>query len=150
MAIENIDLSRTKPYKDFGKGFYLSDNLTQAQEMAQQRVLISREGEEHVMTYEFDEKVLNDASLKVKRFRAYSMEWLNFVLKNRSKKNCEHHGYDIVIGPIANDKVGLQIRLFESKYIDKKTLLRKLKYIKGMTIQYYFGTQRAIDKLQKV
>ena len=33
-VIERIDLSRSKPNKDFGKGFYLSDNLQQAKEMA--------------------------------------------------------------------------------------------------------------------
>ena len=32
------DLSRSKPYKDFGQGFYLSDNYLQAEEMAMQKV----------------------------------------------------------------------------------------------------------------
>ena len=30
--ITNIDLSKSKPNKDFGKGFYLSDNRQQAYE----------------------------------------------------------------------------------------------------------------------
>ncbi len=30
MFIEEIDLSKSKPNKDFGKGFYLSDNEEQA------------------------------------------------------------------------------------------------------------------------
>lgn len=32
------DLSRSKPYKDFGQGFYLSDNYLQAEEMAMHKV----------------------------------------------------------------------------------------------------------------
>ena len=32
------DLSRSKPYKDFGQGFYLSDNNLQAEEMAMHKV----------------------------------------------------------------------------------------------------------------
>ena len=32
--IEEIDLTLSKPNKDFGKGFYLSDNFEQAFEMA--------------------------------------------------------------------------------------------------------------------
>lgn len=33
--IERIDLAKSKPNKDFGKAFYLSDNYEQAMEMAQ-------------------------------------------------------------------------------------------------------------------
>lgn len=32
--VEIIDLDKSKPNKDFGKGFYLSDNENQAMEMA--------------------------------------------------------------------------------------------------------------------
>lgn len=32
------DLSRSKPYKDFGQGFYLSDNYLQTEEMAMHKV----------------------------------------------------------------------------------------------------------------
>ena len=34
VAIEAIDLSRSKPNKDFGRAFYLSSDLSQAQDMA--------------------------------------------------------------------------------------------------------------------
>lgn len=34
VVIDKIDLSVSKPNKDFGKGFYLSDNEQQAYEMA--------------------------------------------------------------------------------------------------------------------
>jgi hypothetical protein len=44
--IEQIDLSRSKPYKDFGKGFYLSDNEEQAFNMAKQKVIQSDFGKE--------------------------------------------------------------------------------------------------------
>ena len=32
--IESVDLSKSKPYKNFGKGFYLSDSKVQAEQMA--------------------------------------------------------------------------------------------------------------------
>lgn len=32
--IESIDLAKSRPFKDFGKGFYLTDILEQAQRMA--------------------------------------------------------------------------------------------------------------------
>lgn len=34
VVIEEIVLDKSKPFKDFGKGFYLSDDYDQAYEMA--------------------------------------------------------------------------------------------------------------------
>lgn len=34
IAIEKIDLEKSKPYKDFGMGFYLSESEEQAMDMA--------------------------------------------------------------------------------------------------------------------
>ena len=78
-----IDLSLSKPNKDFGRAFYLSDDRQQALEMAQFRAEFE-ETEPVVNVYEFDE------------------------------------------------------------------FLRRIQYIKGITFQYAFCTQRAIDKLTKV
>lgn len=58
------------------------------------------------------------------------------------------HPYDVVYGPIADDRVGLQIRNYREGNIDKKEFLRRLKYMKGITFQYAFCTARAIEKLQ--
>lgn len=38
VKVENIDLSRSRPAKDFGRAFYLSDEIEQAKEMAQFKV----------------------------------------------------------------------------------------------------------------
>ncbi|MBR1549681.1 MAG: DUF3990 domain-containing protein [Bacteroidales bacterium] len=35
---DHIDLSRSKPNKDFGQGFYMSVDIDQAKEMAQTKV----------------------------------------------------------------------------------------------------------------
>lgn len=60
VAIEQIDLSKSKPYKDFGRGFYLSDNEEQALAMAHQKVMQLENGIETVNVYEFDENLLSD------------------------------------------------------------------------------------------
>lgn len=151
MVIEQIDLSKSKPYKDFGRGFYLSDNEEQAKAMANQKVVQLETGKVTVNVYVFDERHLNDGSLKVKLFESYCTEWAEFILANRNKAGKKMvHDYDVVIGPIADDKVGVQIRLFNDKYIDIETLLSRLQYIKGITIQYFFGTERAIQTLKKI
>lgn len=43
--IEEIDLSLCRPYKDFGRGFYLTSVAQQAQEMAKRTTRIQGAGE---------------------------------------------------------------------------------------------------------
>ena len=148
--IQHIDFAKSKPNKDFGKGFYLTADKHQAQQLAEQRALFFG-GQPIVNTYLFDEKVLQDNSLKVKIFDDYSVEWAEFVVANRFNPTKQAiHDYDIVYGPIANDKVGVQIELFTEKLIDMPTLIQRLKFLQGITFQYFFGTEKAIALLQKV
>ena len=102
IIIDEIDLSKSKPFKDFGKGFYLSDIESQAQEMAQFKVSLF-DGEPMVTAFEFNKEAMLSANLKVLFFDNYSEEWLDFVISNREGKATEH--YDFVYGPIANDKI---------------------------------------------
>jgi len=146
VAIDKIDLAKSKPNKDFGKGFYLSENKEQAIEMAKYKS--SMLGGGVVITkFEFDLEALNCKELKVKIFSEYSEEWADFVLANRDGKQTE--SYDIVYGPIANDKVGVQIRKLKDGSIDKQEFLNRLKYMKGITFQYYFGSENAVKHLRK-
>ena len=43
-----------------------------------------------------------------------------------------------------------QSGIYENQLIDLPTLVRKLKYMKGMTIQYFFGTEKAVSLLKQV
>ena len=147
MTIERIDLDKSKPNKDFGKGFYLSESETQALEMAAFKTSLL--GGEHVVTkFEFDESVMQSTDLRIKVFKEYSEEWADFVFANREGNEVER--YDIVYGPIANDKIGLQIRKLKDGSIDKVEFLNRLKYMKGVTYQYFFGSERAVKYLTKV
>ena len=67
IIIENIDLSKCRPYKDFGQGFYLTTLLEQAQKMAQ-RVSRIYGGNPMVTVFDFDEKLLSSTELKVRLF----------------------------------------------------------------------------------
>lgn len=149
--IDKIDLTKSNPYKDFGKGFYLSADKQQAQRMAEQRTSILLEGKPTLNKYQFDETILNDNSLKILCFEKYSEDWANFVLKNRDfniEQPC--HNYDIVYGPIADDGVTFQLRRYKTGMISLEQLVNELKYSKGITFQYYFGTELAISKLRKL
>lgn len=145
--IEEIDLSKSKPNKDFGKGFYLSDNKTQAEQMAKFKAL-TLGGEPIVTTFEVDDNILSNTNLKVKCFSEYSQDWADFVFANREGNKTDT--YDIVYGPIANDKIGLQMRKLKDGNIDKAEFLNRLKYMQGVTYQYYFGTESAIKYLKRL
>ena len=67
----------------------------------------------------------------------------------RNRTRMQIHPYDIVIGPIADDAVGYQIRRFVSGLIDMDKFLEELKYMKGQTMQYFFGTEKAVRYLTK-
>ena len=147
MLIEDIDLDKSKPNKDFGKGFYLSESEMQATEMATFKSLLLG-GEPVITKFEFDDAVMHDSALRIKVFDNYSEEWADFVFANREGNDVEQ--YDIVYGPIANDKIGLQIRKLKDGSIDKAEFLNRLKYMKGITFQYFFGTETAVKYLTKL
>ena len=143
VTIDRIDLSKSRPNKDFGRGFYLSADRQQAQRMGEFKALT--EGGSAVMnTFLFDEQAMSSGELKVLTFDGYSREWAD----NKSKEQA--HDYDIVYGPIANDRVGVQIGKYEAGDISLDQFLENLKYMKGITFQYFFGTEAAIAKLTKV
>ena len=55
-----------------------------------------------------------------------------------------------MIGPIANDKVGVQIRRYLLGDITVKQLVEELRFRKGLTFQYFFATERAISILKRL
>ena len=146
--IHRIDLTLSKSNKDFGCAFYLSEDRQQALEMAQFRAEFE-ETVPVVNVYEFDESLF--PQFRYKRFEAYTEEWARFVYDHRTEpQGLTLHDYDIVYGPIANDRIGAQITRLKQGYITFDEFLRRIQYIKGITFQYAFCTQRAIDKLTKV
>lgn len=150
MEIEKIDLSCSKPNKDFGRAFYLSDVYEQAVEMARFKSVFLG-GKEVVTTYEIDETIFMDKTLKFKEFDGYSEEWAHFIYEHRNDEQGRTlHDFDVVYGPIANDRVGAQINNFRNGYISFDTFIERIKYMKGITFQYAFCTELAISKLVRV
>ena len=146
--IEKIDLAKSKPNKDFGKAFYLSLDKEQAMEMAQFKAEFE-DGTPVVNAYEFDEDNLQQ--FRYKRFEDYTEEWAHFVYDHRTEPNGKTlHDYDIVYGPIADDGVTYQLRRYEGGVISLQRLVEELKYAKGITFQYYFGTERALKLLKRL
>ncbi|MBR5633932.1 MAG: DUF3990 domain-containing protein [Prevotella sp.] len=146
--IEAIDLTKGLRHKDFGKGFYLTPDKTTAIRMAQKKARLFG-GEATLLTYEFDEAAMHsDLNIKIFPEKA-SVEWLLFVDANRDRKNIESiHDYDIVVGPIADDGVVLQLTNFREGIYSPEQAAELLQD-RYLDQQYYLGTEKALRFLHK-
>ena len=149
IKIDVIDLTKSKRYKDFGQAFYLSAEEEQARKMAIAKV-VQFGGEESVTSFNFNESCLSSNELQIKCFTEYSREWAEFVFNNRDENQDFSHEYDIVYGPIADDYIGLQIRDFKRNNITFEQFLANIRYHKGITFQYAFCKQKAIEQLVRL
>ncbi|MCL2072707.1 MAG: DUF3990 domain-containing protein [Marinilabiliaceae bacterium] len=145
--INVINLKKAKPYKDFGRAFYLTKYYEQA------KIWANRLGGEHkkggiITEFEFNEYAYEDESLKVLKFDEYNEQWFDFIVFNRSKLNSTHE-YDIVEGPVADDDVTRQIDTFLVGKITKEEFLEELKFHKP-THQIAFCTLESLQMLEKV
>ena len=131
---------------DFGKGFYLTTSKSQAERWVKNR-LRNYDDIGYVNSYIFN---LGSAKsmLKIKVFESANEEWVDFVLANRMNDGYTHD-YDVVIGPVADDKVYTQFSLFEGGIISKGTLIRELKTYR-LVDQYLFHTKKALPYLKYV
>lgn len=145
---ESIDLTKGIRHKDFGQGFYLTPDRMTAIRMAQKKAKLFG-GTPTLITYEMDDVALQ-SDLKVKVFpEKASVEWFLFVDANRDRTNTTSvHDYDIVIGPIADDGVVLQLTNYhEGIYTPEQAA--QLLQDKFLDQQYFFGTERALHILRK-
>lgn len=156
IKIKEIDLSKCKPYKDFGQGFYCTTIKKQAEFMAK-RVVKRQGGIQTINTFELDERIFEDKAVNIKRFDKPSKEWAKFILNNRDRnykflksKECNlDNKYDLVIGPVADDDIIVLFRTFVNGLIDMDTLIKELTY-KELTDQYSFHTSKVLKYLKEV
>ena len=87
---------------DFGKGFYLTSNLEQARRWAELTVKRRGTGKATVSVFEFDDN--SNSDLRILHFTQAQKEWLEYVTMNRKNQSILNDDYDIVIGPVANDR----------------------------------------------
>lgn len=146
VAVRKPSLRPGRPNADFGKGFYTTSNLEQAERWAH----IKQEREEAlravVSVYEFDEALLNNSDWNIRRFTGADEPWLYFVTDCRKSRK---HDYDLVQGPVANDKVFTTVNLFESGVLSAEAAILQLKAYKTYD-QLSFHTDKTIGTLRFV
>lgn len=128
---------------DYGSGFYTTTSEKQAKEWVQKRMLETHTNVGYVNIYEFDENKINELNCLI--FNEPIEEWATFVLSNRTKADYIHN-FDIVYGPVANDKVYYQFNMYEAGGISIETLIRELKTF-VLVDQYLFHTEKSLSYL---
>lgn len=131
---------------DYGKGFYTTTSERQAKEWVERRMQDKNATQGYVNIYEFDKKYMEE--LKCLIFPEPTEEWVNFVMKNRTKRGFSHD-YDIVYGPVADDSVYTQFTLYEGGIISMPTLIQELKTYK-LVDQFLFHTEESLLSIKFV
>lgn len=142
--VEAPEIRESNRTLDYGRGFYTTTSYEQAESWVKLKMGEKKVSLGYVCVYEFDKIALQNLNALV--FDAPTDEWVDFVMKNRTRKGYVHE-YDLVYGPVANDKVYAAFALYEGGLIDKKTLISELKTYK-LVDQYLFHTSEAIQYIK--
>lgn len=145
--ISQIDLSKCEKHKDFGQGFYVTRFRKQAEEWADK--IGQKNNVQGVVTeFEFFESAFSSWNYKTLRFKDYCDEWLDFIVLNRNPNNENPaHDYDIVEGPVADDKIQRRLDKFLKGKISREDFLKELQYHEE-THQICFCTPRALMMIE--
>jgi hypothetical protein len=93
--------------------------------------------------------------LNLKKFDSANIEWLNFILENRGfAAKTSKDKYDIVIGAVADDSVGLVLNQLvigtygEPNSVQAKETAIRLLDTEKLYNQVLFGTEKSIKHLK--
>ncbi|WP_165045199.1 DUF3990 domain-containing protein [Adlercreutzia sp. ZJ138] len=143
VAVEHPRILTTNRSLDFGAGFYTTSSFEQARRWATLQAQRRVSGNPTVSTYDLEDSALTD--LTVLRFNEADGDWLDFVVENR-KGIYSGPLYDLVIGPVANDRTMRVINDYMNGEINKNTALVLLEP-QRLTDQYCFRTADALSHL---
>ena len=134
--VKHPEVRKARYTKDFGTGFYCTKFKAQAEIWSTKK---SAAG--YITTY----TCTDNPELVVKKFTEDD-EWLDFVVACRRGKP---HDYDIVEGPMADDKIWNEIDDFIAGVISRAAFWELIKFTKP-THQISFHTERALQTLQHI
>ena len=141
--VKSPEIRESNRTLDYGQGFYTTTSYKQAEAWVRRRMNEKRTSRGYVCVYELNEAALE--SLKTLIFEQPTEEWVDFVMKNRTQKGYVHE-FDIVYGPVANDRVYAAFALYEGGLINKQALIAELKAYK-LVDQCLFHTEKALQAL---
>ena len=141
--VETPEIRHSNRTLDYGFGFYVTTSYEQAEAWVKRRMGEHKVTKGYVNEYSLDKEKIN--GLNGLSFNEPTEEWLDFVMANRTDKNFIHF-YDVVYGPVANDRVYAAFALYEGRVLDKQTLIKELKTYK-LVDQFLFHTPKSLQAL---
>ena len=138
------ELRKSNRTLDYGCGFYATTSYRQAEDWVLRRMDENEVRLGYVNTFEFDRASLRKLNSLI--FYSPTEEWVDFVMQNRTQKGFTH-SYDIVYGPVANDRVYAAFALYEGGLINKQQLIAELRTYK-LVDQYLFHSEAALHTLK--
>jgi hypothetical protein len=136
-----ISLDFAKDRRDFGRGFYTTTIKEQAEEWAENICRRYKTKTAYLYIFEF-----SLAGLTVKTFDGVTKEWLDFIVENRIRGETQHP-FDIVTGPVANDRTMDTIGFFLAGIYSVEEALKRLEYAKPND-QLSLHTERAVSNMK--
>lgn len=146
---DKINILHSIYTKDFGDGFYLTDDFETAKKRAIQKG--RKQGYGIVYGYYVPKDLLD--GLRVHNFQGVSLNWFDFVVSNRNIDGFKHD-YDVVIGPTADaNAVGILDDYMDGEYGNPNDRMVKAKVIDMLKTyvygkQFCFSTQNAVNRIQ--
>lgn len=143
-VVENPEIRESDRTLDYGSGFYTTTSYEQAVAWVKRKMAELNKQEGYVCVYELNELQLQQLNLLY--FDSPSEEWVDFVMCNRTIKGFVHD-FDVVYGPVANDRVYASFALYEAGLISKTTLINELKTYR-LVDQFLFHTDNGIKTIK--
>ena len=142
IEVKNPKIITSSRVGDFGRGFYTTSNLEQARRWAQIRAIQENQPSGVVTVFDVPDHLFSHPELQIKSFENANAVWLDFVLANRKNVDFDHE-FDLVCGPVADDRVYVCLNMLEDGLADRETVIRKLKtYV--LADQILFHTAKSL------
>ena len=166
ICLHGIDLNKSLPNLDFGKGFYVTDNKEKAIERAFKKTndynkRYHCKEEPYLVEVFIDDDLWKE--MKTRFFKRREQDWFTFVINNRLELSylkehniCNHNKdnkYDIVFGEIADGKIANianDIKTHVINYTDLNFMdfLPENKSYYGS--QYSFHTRKSLSCIKNI
>ena len=132
-------------YLDFGTGFYTTTDKNQAIKFTEKFIKLKKN--RIINIYEYNEAEAKK-TLSILEFSEANIEWLRYIVKNRSGKGNDND-CDIVIGPVADDRVYDVVVNFELEVFSEEEAIRRFKTFK-LTDQIVFKNEKSLKYIEYI
>lgn len=159
MIVKAPDPLKSRKYKDFGMGFYVTLSEFQAGQLAVSRAKQSQlqRPAPIISKYIFDLPDFLTDGLKLFEFEDASEDWFDFIIKNRQSPRGITTDIDVIYGKVADQLTWNILRqymagLFRNQALSEgkseKQIALELLDVNRLTDQLCFKTQKSLKYLQ--